>query len=102
VANALILPGAGSLMRGKKEGYIQVTTGILGLLISGYATMRLVQFIGKIPLAPVDSETAVRLFQDAQPELFWATAGLAMFGFGWIWSLFTSAAIYREDRRAGG
>ncbi len=102
LANALILPGAGSLMRGRKEGYFQVTTGVLGLLISGYATVRLVHFMGKIPIAPVDSETALRLFHEAGPELMWALTGLAVFLFGWVWSLLSSLAIFREDRKAGG
>ncbi len=98
LANVLILPGAGSLMRSRKEGYFQVAAGILGLLISGFATVRLVQIMGKIPIAPVDSETVVRLIHEAGPEMVWAGAGLAVFGFGWVWSLFSSLAIFREER----
>lgn len=100
LANALILPGLGTLMRHRREGYFQVATAVAGLVVSAVASARLLQIMGNIPIAPIDPDVAVRLVHDAAPELISAAAGLVVFGFSWLWSMSSSAAIFRDDRNA--
>ncbi len=100
IANALVLPGLGSLMRGRKAGSLQVTASLIGLLLSIYATKNLVQFIGKADISPTDTEAAIAFVREAGKELSLAGAGLAILGFAWLWSLLTSWSLFKEDREA--
>lgn len=87
-------------MRRRREGYFQVTVGALGLVITGFATAGLLQFLGNMNFDPSDPDGAATFIHQAGPALIWVGSGLALFGFAWVWSLLSSAAIYREDRQA--
>jgi hypothetical protein len=87
-ANLLVLPGLGSLMAGRKVGWLQAVLASSGALLS---LLWLVSFVracirlGAVPL-------------DAGPDLGVGLAGIAAFGVAWLWALVTSLDVVRRAR----
>jgi hypothetical protein len=90
VTNVLVLPGLGSLLVGRREGWLQVVLALVGTtftLVWLFAFVRLWLDQGYLPL------------EDA-PGLGSAVAGLALFGLSWLWALISSVAVLRRARRS--
>ena len=83
VANLLVLPGLGSLLVGRRVGWIQAALALGGFVLT---LVWLVSFLhawislGEFPL-------------DAGPDLGRGLYGMAMFGVAWLWSLGTSLHV---------
>lgn len=90
VANLLVLPGLGSLLVGRKVGWIQATLALGGFVLT---LVWLVSFVrawlslGEFPL-------------DAGPEMTTGLFGIALFGVALLWSLGTSLSVaWRAGRK---
>jgi hypothetical protein len=89
-ANALLLPGSGSLYLGqRKSGWVQTVLALLGFAISMLWLGELVEqwwSDGVASLIP-------------PPHLETGLLGFGLFGVAWVWSLLTA---WDAVRRAGG
>lgn len=89
VANLLVVPGLGSLMVGRKVGWLQAALATGGVALT---LVWLVTFVnqwlglGEFPL-------------DLGPEIRTGLLGIVSFGAAWLWSLLTSLGALRRARR---
>jgi hypothetical protein len=90
VANLLVLPGLGSLLVGRRVGWIQAALAVGGFVLT---LVWLVSFLrtwislGEFPL-------------DAGPEMGRGLYGIALFAVAWLWSLGTSLhVVWRKGGR---
>lgn len=89
VANLLVLPGLGSLMVGRKVGWIQaaLATGGVALMLVWLVTfVNQWLSLGEFPL-------------DSGPEIRTGLFGIVGSGSAWLWSLVTSLEALRRARR---
>ena len=88
--NLLVLPGLGSLMAGRKVGWIQAALALAGAALSVWwlaLFAREWSRLGEIPLA-------------TPPALETGLWGTGIFGVAWLWSAATSVnAVARARRR---
>ena len=96
----LVLPGFGSLMGGRKIGYLQAVLGVAGFVLTTVFGIKFViwgvQHWSELRNPEGDPiETLTALWRACR----WALLGIALFGFTWIWALFTSWGIMRTARR---
>ena len=88
--NLLVLPGAGSLMMGRKVGWAQAALALVGF---GLTVVWLVTLLtGWIRTQSLDL---------ADVDLRLGLAGIAVFGGAWLWSLASSLDAVRRARRRG-
>lgn len=87
--NLLVLPGLGSLMAGRKVGWLQAALALMGGALSlwwlGVFAREWIR-LGVIPL-------------EDPPEFRTALAGVGIFAAGWLWSLATSLDVVARARR---
>jgi hypothetical protein len=87
--NLLVLPGLGSLMAGRKVGWLQAAVALVGAALSlwwlGLFAREWMQ-LGLIPL-------------ENPPELRTGLAGIGVFAAAWLWSLVTSLDGVARARR---
>ena len=84
VSNLLVLPGMGSVMAGRRAGYVQILLGLAGFTLTLIAAARFVLAWSQEFVLPND------------PGLYrMAIAGIAIFLVAWFWSLLTSLALFR-------
>jgi hypothetical protein len=90
MTNLLVLPGLGSLMAGRREGWPQAALALAGFALS---TVWLLWFVvtwsrtGSFPL-------------DGGPYLPMGALGVVVFAVSWVWGLFTGLRVVRESRAA--
>jgi len=96
----LAMPGFGSLLAGRVSGYPQAALMLIGLILTVVCGIRFIAW-------RLDHWSQI---QDSQAdplanlmvmwlEVRWALLGVGIFGFGWLWALFTSLGILREARK---
>jgi hypothetical protein len=90
VANVLVLPGLGSLLVGRKVGWVQAALALGGFVLT---LVWLVSFVrawislGAFPF-------------DAGPEMKTGLFGIVVFAVAWLWSVGTSLSVaWRTGRR---
>ena len=100
VATNLAMPGFGSLMAGRAEGYAQVVLTLVGFGLTVLFGLKFIAWylphwsaINDPQADPV--ETLSRVWQAVR----WALLGIALFVVAWLWSLVTNAAILRSAQR---
>jgi hypothetical protein len=90
-ANALVLPGLGSLLVGRVVvGVLQAAMSLVGFALSSYWILswsRQVLRDGTIP-------------EDLGPYEQQGLGGLLLFVVGWVWAVFTGIAELRSAKRA--
>lgn len=94
------MPGAGSLMAGRRVGYGQLLVAVAGLgltLVFGVLfVVWSIQNFNQLRAPEVDPlETLSSLWQ----HLKWALAGMGLFGVAWVWALVTSLSILGGSTR---
>lgn len=88
VTNLLVLPGLGSVMAGRKAGYLQMVLALAGFIVTLIALVRIVLAWAQEFILPND------------PALYRsAIIGIAVFLLSWAWSLLTSLAIFRSGNK---
>ncbi|MFO1500355.1 MAG: hypothetical protein U1G07_18550 [Verrucomicrobiota bacterium] len=85
ITNLLVLPGLGSLMVKRRVGYAQMLLSLAGFGVTLWYLVRIVLIWAREFQLPDD------------PSLYRnAILGIVVFLAGWVWSLFTSLAIFRK------
>lgn len=93
VANALALPGLGSIAAGRKVGYAQAAiaaVGFAGSMLSMLAYLWQWVDRGEMPK------------EITNPALIAAFASISVFAVAWFWALKTSLDLYRKPPRLTG
>jgi len=89
LTNLLVLPGMGSVMGGRKVGYLQAAMAISGMILSLVFAVSLVRewwVLGELPA--LDRRWLVH-----------GLGGITLFGLGWIWGLATGLSLLREAEK---
>lgn len=89
-ANALVLPGLGSLVLGRRvAGLLQMALSLAGFAVTmAWAAT----WIARLPAE------GILVFESPGPALGRVLAGLLAFGLAWAWSLVTSLFAVRAAR----
>ena len=88
-ANALVLPGAGSLMLGRRSGWFQAALALAGFVIGLVWIVQVVrQWMteGRASLVPI-------------PHLGLGLLGLGLAAVAWVWGMATAWGAVRRARR---
>jgi len=95
------LPGAGSLMAGRRAGYGQALIALVGMgLTFGFGLMFAIWFFRNMQeLRAPEADPFVTL-AELWRQVRWALAGVAFFVFAWVWALATSLNILQGSRRS--
>jgi hypothetical protein len=86
-----VLPGAGSLMCGRRVGWLQAALALAGFVLT-------MAWLVSLVLAWV---RAGEISLDVGLDLRVGLAGIAVFGAAWLWSLASSLDAIRRARRGG-
>jgi hypothetical protein len=96
----LAIPGTGTLVAGRRSGYVQ---GLLALAGTGLTLVFGLRFIGwyvanyaRLQQEGMDPFAVVG---EIWMAVRWALLGLALFAVAWLWALGSSLLIMREARR---
>lgn len=91
LANALVLPGLGSLLTGRWiSGLLQVAASLIGFAMTAYWAVGWLERVLREGLLAVDG---------LGPRFGYALGGLLLFGCTWVWSLASSVALVLRTRR---
>ncbi len=96
VANQLALPGLGTVMAGRKIGYVQLAFSIGGVLLTTSFLIWCFPNLGDWFPPPVDDDVVLANLKKWLPWLFIAGTGILSFFIGWCMALFSSQSIIRE------
>ena len=88
VTNLAVLPGLGSLLAGRRVGFLQSLLGLTGIALSLFWFCAFIK----------TWHESRRLPLDGGPCFVWGKWGVALWFFAGIWSIITSAKILREAR----
>jgi hypothetical protein len=98
----LAMPGSGTLVAGRRRGYVQ---GLLALAGMGLTTVFGLRFFAWYfaNYARLQEELAdpVATAGEIWIAVRWALLGMALFALGWLWALGSSLILLRDARRAG-
>jgi len=90
VSNVLVLPGLGSLLAGRRSGWLQAALALLGFALT-------VVWLGWF----VSAWSSTGGFPlDGGPYLPAGVLGVLLFGLSWVWGLVTALRLVREAGRA--
>jgi len=87
-ANLLVLPGLGSLLMGRRSGWLQAPLALAGMALS----------VRWLVVVLVDWRRAAAL-PDTIPHAGLLLEGVALFAVAWLWALATGLAVLRRVRR---
>jgi hypothetical protein len=94
------LPGAGSLMAGRRSGYVQVMVALAGMgltLVFGILFLAwCIQNLEQIRAPEADPYVTLA---GIWRQLRWALLGIGLFVVAWLWALVTSFAILKTSPR---
>jgi hypothetical protein len=89
--NLLVLPGAGSLMSGRKVGWLQAALALVGFALTAAWLVSLLAAWVRAGEIVLEGGLDLRL----------GLAGIGVFGAAWLWSLASSLDAIRRARRRG-
>lgn len=101
IANQLALPGIGSVLAGRKVGWLQLAFSLTGIgcmtVFLAFAIPRMGDWLNP----PEDPELVFAVFEKWRPWLMLSVIGIGLVAFSWVWSLGTSRQVLKEssDRR---
>jgi hypothetical protein len=90
MTNLLVLPGLGSLLGGRRIGWIQAALALVGFALSAFWLLWFAAALlreGGFPL-------------DGGPYLPGGLTGVLLFAVSWIWGLLTGLSVLGETRDA--
>jgi hypothetical protein len=95
------VPGAGSLMAGRRVGYGQAALAVVGFVLTLIFGMILVawyiQHFNEFRAPEIDP---LVVLGGLWRRLRWVLAGMGVFLAGWFWALATSLTLLRGSRRS--
>lgn len=89
LTNLLVLPGLGSVLGGRRVGYLQAALALAGLVLS---LMFVAGFVH-------EWWTLRQLPELTGRWLLLGAGGVALFACSWLWALLTSLLLLRDSRR---
>lgn len=92
VTNVATLPGLGTIAAGQRKGYVQAAIALAGFVTT---------FLGLIDIIR-DWMAQGELPLGFSRGLLIGLAGVFVFGFAWLWALFTSLGLLRRATPANG
>lgn len=98
----LVMPGAGSIMGGRKIGFAQLVFTLAGLALTAVFGLRFIvwslQNWSRLQDPDADPvETLLRLWLAVR----WALLGIGLFAVSVLWAFTTSLSILRRSRKPG-
>jgi hypothetical protein len=94
--NQLAFPGAGTVMAGRKIGYLQGTLMVSGFLLTMYFFC---WYIGSLLQAPFQNDWNEAVFYGEVARRKWvAIIGGIICAAAWLWALASSLSIVKEAR----
>jgi hypothetical protein len=103
IANQLALPGFGTVMAGRRTGYVQLAFSATGVLCFTvfliYALPRLGTLLNALAHPSDDPEVALNFLRQWLPWLLVALTGIALWVIAWLWALGTSVKVVRDKDR---
>ena len=97
VANQLALPGLGTVMAGRKIGYLQLAFSMCGVVLTTTFLIWCVPNLGDWIPTPEDEEVILATWDKWKMWLLVAGLGFTTFLIGWCMALFSSQSIVREQ-----
>lgn len=92
--NQLAFPGLGTIMAGRRIGYVQAVLMVIGfLLLTGFMTWFIVGMMGELVGSGQDHE---RLVVQHRAYAWTWQFGLGLSLLAWFWALASSAGILRQ------
>ncbi|MSR65859.1 MAG: hypothetical protein EXS24_00605 [Pedosphaera sp.] len=109
LSNAFFLPGAGSLIAGRKlSGWVQLVFSLVGLALSALVIFPLMDFFRDYMqlLDTAGHSTDVALFSTFKDRMWghlrswskWVGTGFGLFTLSWLWAIGTSISVFRSAR----
>lgn len=90
MANVAGVPGTGTMMARRREGVAQLALSVAGgVLLTWFLVAFAIAVLRTMELPPPGG-----------PSVGLGFSGLGLFGIGWVWALFSSLAVLRDQRRA--
>ena len=98
VVNQLAFPGLGTLMMGRRVGYLQAAIMVAGFLLTmGFLVWYLI-CVGRFAVNSTwDEAHFTSLYRPYKPSLYW---GVGLCAVAWVWALFSSIAMVRGSRKS--
>jgi hypothetical protein len=94
------VPGSGSLMAGRIVGYPQLFLMAAGMIISMiFAGKFLTWFFANWSRLQNPSNDPMEMLVEIWQAVKWPLAGLALFGFAWLWALVTGFSILVQAKK---
>ena len=95
-ATNLALPGFGSLMAGRRVGYIQAALTIVGFALTMlFGVKFILWYLGNWSNLNSSGADPLEMMMRVGHEVRWAALGIALFAVDWLWALTTNASILR-------
>jgi hypothetical protein len=96
----LVIPGLGSLVGGRKIGYVQLVVCFSGLAISLIFGVRFILW----SLAHWDefhdpNADPIAALRDLWFQARWSLLGIVLFAIAWLWALLTSCLLLSEAKK---
>jgi len=89
LTNLFVCPGVGSILAGRRRGYLELGMALLGAAWMTFVLVRLFTVWIQLLQAPPDAQNYIRS----------GMGGLTLFMGSWLWSLITSLSILRQSKR---
>jgi Sec-independent protein secretion pathway component TatC len=97
------LPGIGSLMAGRKLGYVQAVLGFGGLALSLLFGVPFMYWcVANWSRLHSDQADPITALAEIGSHVLWPLVGVGLFGLGWLWALGTSYMILKKSQSAPG
>jgi len=95
--NQLAFPGAGTVMAGRKIGYVQATIMVAGFVLTMFYMLAV---MGSLFSLISDSRMSEAQFKVQRDHYLWAgKIGLVLCVVAWFWSLGSSIGMVRHAQR---
>ena len=93
----LALPGFGSLVAGRRAGYLQAALALGGMALTcGFGIHFMIWAAANWSSLHGDEVDPFDALARMWVGMRWAVAGMGLFALGWVWALGTSFQIVRE------
>lgn len=96
VVNQLVCPGIGTIIAGKRIGFVQAVVMIAGFCMALTYGLMYINAAYKFTLDASATETQ---WKAMQPPVWMGLTGFAFCGIAWFWSLCSSIRTFHESRR---
>ena len=95
------VPGSGSLMAGRRVGYPQLILTLLGMgMTIVFGIPCIIWFLRNRAALQAPSDDPFNALYQILLHVRWASLGIAIFAFAWLWALMTSLVVLQSAKKA--